>query len=99
MANYNVEDSGWRLVVHWPEEEENKERGMEKVTSSAGTNSHHSDLACVCAHAHTHTHTHTHLSVSLTPFPLCHITCSLSSADVRDEKDRRCHVQVWERIS
>ena len=28
-----------------------KERGMEKVTSSAGTNSHHSDL--VCAYTHT----------------------------------------------
>lgn len=54
-VNYNVEDSGWRLVVHRPEEEENKERGMEKVTSSAGTNSHHSDLVCVRAHEHIHT--------------------------------------------
>lgn len=56
-VNYNVGDSSWRLVVHRPEEEENKERGMEKVTSSAGTNSHHSDLVCVHTLVHTHTHT------------------------------------------
>lgn len=55
-VNYSVEDSGWRLVVHGPEEEENKERGMEKLTSSAGTNSHHSDLS-VCVHMCVHAHT------------------------------------------
>lgn len=54
-VNYSVEDSGWRLVVHGPEEEENKERGMEKLTSSAGTNSHHSDLVCACTCAYMHT--------------------------------------------
>lgn len=48
--------------------EQRERRGVEKVTSSAGTNSHHSDLVCVCAHvrarsrAHAH---HTHLPVSV----------------------------------
>lgn len=68
-VNYNVEDSGWRRVVQRPEEEGNKGRGMEKVTSSLGTNSHH--FAFVCVHAHTHT------SLSLTPFPACHFTLRL----------------------
>lgn len=53
-VNYNVEDRGSRLVVHRPKEEENKERGMEKVTSSAGTKSHHSDLVCLRTCAYTH---------------------------------------------
>lgn len=81
------------LVVHWPGEKENKERGMEKVTSSAGTSPHHSDLVCVRAHVQTH------LSPTLWHPFLSAISLALSSADVGDEKDRRCRIQVWERIS
>lgn len=68
MVNYNVEDSGWRRVVQRPEEEENKGRGMEKVTSSVGTNSHH--FVLVCVHAHTHTHLSVSDSLSCRPFHL-----------------------------
>ena len=70
-VNYSVGDSGWRLAVPWPEEEENKERGgMEKVTSSAGTSSHHSGFSVSSC-------THTHTSVSLWHPFLRHIACSL----------------------
>lgn len=63
-VNHNVGDKGWRLVAQLLEEEENKDGGAGKVTSSAGTNSHQSDLVCVGAHVHTRR------SVSPTSFPL-----------------------------
>lgn len=62
---------------------EQREGGMEKVTSSVGTNSHHFDLVCV--------HVHTHTSQPLT------LSCMLfhsSSSVVGDEDDRWSCIQV-----
>ena len=62
-VNYSVGDSGWRLVVPRPEEEENKERRDGKGYIISWHQLSSLWLWCVFVH------TYTHLCVSLAPFP------------------------------